>query len=299
MATELFLRKFDMSRMQNSVRIAIIGRSGSGKTVLIEDIMKHKRHIPSGICISGTIEGRKAYAKFMPDTYIYPKYNPDVVKTFLNNQMDKIEQREPNPDAFMIMDDCFHEADTWNKNDEINYIFMNSRNDKVFYIIGMQYMMGLTPALRANIDYVFILRNKIPANRVQLYKYYAGGMFNSLRDFETVLDYFTSDFGCLVVDNKSTSNNIEDQIFWYKAKLHSNFTVGSQGYWDYHNRFYNPVNNKGIGRFEIGAGNKSKKSKKKTETPKKATLKIKKVVAGEDKDRGDIEEDDFEDEDYI
>lgn len=259
----LRLRKFNMDKMKNSVRIAIIGRSGSGKTVLIEDIMKHKRTIPSGICISGTVEGRKTYSKFIPDTFIYDKYDSDTVKKFLNVQMEKIANRDPHPDAFIIMDDCFYEKKTWAKNEEINYIFMNSRNDKIFFVLSMQYMMGIPPELRANIDYVFVLKNNIKSNREQLYKHYAG-MFNSLQDFETVMDNFTEDYGCLVIDNKSTSNNVEDQIFWYKADLHGDFTVGAKWYWNFHNQHYVPEGAKPkiANKFEIGENAKPKRKPK-------------------------------------
>jgi len=275
---ELILDKFNMKAMKNAVRIAVIGRSGSGKTVLIEDIMKHKRKIPSGICISGTTEGRKTFSKFIPDTFIYPDYNSDVVKKFLNVQIEKIEKRDPNPDAFLIMDDCFYQSKTWSKNEEMKYIFMNSRNDKVFFILSMQHMMGIPPEFRANIDYVFILKNSIKSNREQLFKHYAG-MFDSLRDFETVMDHFTQDYGCLVIDNKNTGTSIRDQVFFYKAKHHPvcNFTVGAPWYWNFHNQFYN-ADTKTVARFEIGTSDKKKKPK----------LKVKKADTGPAYDVGDF-----------
>ena len=35
----------------------------------------------------------------------------------------------------------------------------------------------------------------------------------------------TNDYGCLVIDNTSTSEKIEDRVFWYKAEIHENFRM--------------------------------------------------------------------------
>ena len=34
------------------------------------------------------------------------------------------------------------------------------------------------------------------------------------------------------------SNNLEDQVFWYKAEPHADFKLGSKELWDYHNQNY-------------------------------------------------------------
>ena len=38
----------------------------------------------------------------------------------------------------------------------------------------------------------------------------------------------------------STSNKIEDVVFWYKAKVGRKFRIGSPALWDHHKRNYNP-----------------------------------------------------------
>ena len=36
-----------------------------------------------------------------------------------------------------------------------------------------------------------------------------------------------------VIDNNAKSNQLHDQIFWYKADKHPAFRLGSQEFWDY------------------------------------------------------------------
>ena len=88
----------------------------------------------------------------------------------------------------------------------------------------MQYALGIPPNLRTNIDYVFLLRENIHSNRKRLYEQYAG-MFPTLEIFNQVMDQCTENFECLVINNNSKSNKLDEQVFWYKADSHSDFKI--------------------------------------------------------------------------
>jgi hypothetical protein len=98
------------------------------------------------------------------------------------------------------------------------------------FIITMQYAMGIPPALRTNIDYVFILRETIINNRRKLYEQYAG-MFPDFDSFCQVMNQCTENYECLVIDNNAKSNKLEDQVFWYKATPHPDFKLCSPEFW--------------------------------------------------------------------
>jgi len=46
------------------------------------------------------------------------------------------------------------------------------------------------------------------------------------------MDQCTENYECLVINNNSKSNQLQDQIFWYKAEPHSDFKLGSREYWE-------------------------------------------------------------------
>ena len=98
----------------------------------------------------------------------------------------------------------------------------------------MQYALGIPPNLRTNIDYVFILRENYVSNRKRLYENYAG-MFPTFDCFCQVMDQCTEDYNCLVIYNNAKSNKLEEQVFWYKAQSHENFTIGAPEFWQYNN----------------------------------------------------------------
>jgi len=91
--------------------------------------------------------------------------------------------------------------------------------------------MGISPALRTNIDYVFIFKENIKKNKERLYEHYAG-MFPTLQVFEQVLEQVTQDYGCLVIDNRASGSKLEDQVFWYKADPSKKMKMCDSTLWD-------------------------------------------------------------------
>jgi len=53
-------------------------------------------------------------------------------------------------------------------------------------------------------------------------------MFPTFESFCQVMDQCTENYECLVINNNSKSNKLQDQIFWYKAEPHGSFRLGSK-----------------------------------------------------------------------
>ena len=111
---------------------------------------------------------------------------------------------------------------------------MNGRHFKIFFIITMQFPLGVPPNLRTNIDYVFILRENTINNRKRIFDNYAG-IFPNFDIFNQVMDQCTQNYECLVIDNTSKSNEINDVIYWYKAAPHPDFKIGAPIFWQKQN----------------------------------------------------------------
>ena len=94
----------------------------------------------------------------------------------------------------------------------------------------MQYPLGITPNLRTNIDFVFILRENNITNRKRIYDNYAG-MFPTFEMFCQFMDQCTENYECLVIANGIQSNKLEDQVFWYKASDHPAFRLCDDSLW--------------------------------------------------------------------
>jgi hypothetical protein len=242
----LELKRFDMKSISfrpNESKgpvIVLIGRRDTGKSFLVRDLLYYQQEIPIGTVISGTEEGNGFYGKMVPKLFIHNEYNTAIIENILKRQRNVLKQIKKemetykrstiDPRTFVILDDCLYD-NTWSRDKMMRLLFMNGRHWKVMLIITMQYPLGVPPTLRTNIDYVFILREPYIANRKRIYENYAG-MFPTFESFCQVMDQCTENYECLVINNNSKSNQLHDQVFWYKADNHNDFKLGSKEFWD-------------------------------------------------------------------
>lgn len=233
----LQLRKFDPSKIADDRVCVLIGKRNTGKSFLTRHLMSFKKHIPSGVVLSGTEEGNGWYGKFVPDLFIYPDFDKEAIERVIERQK-KLVKTGRKQNVFMILDDVMY--DTKNLRETcIRQIFMNGRHWGIFFMLCMQYCMDIQPALRSNIDYVFVLRENILQNREKLWKNFFG-VIPTFDMFNKIMDAVTEDFGCLVLDNTQRSNRITDCVYWYKAPPHKPFRLGSSTMWAMHKKMYNP-----------------------------------------------------------
>jgi hypothetical protein len=236
---KLELKKFDPTKIKNDSVVVFIGKRNTGKSYCMKDIMSYNRDIPVGVVVSPTERANGYFEKFIPKMLIYDDLDEKLVSKFLNRQInitkDKKRDLEKHgsstidPRAFLILDDCMYNKAIM-KDKNIRCIFMNGRHYKIFLLITMQHGLGLPPDLRSNIDYVFIFRNNIVKEREKIYNHYAG-MFPTFDVFNQVMNQCTENYECLVIDNKTQSNNINDNVYWYKAQ-DSNYKMCSQNLWE-------------------------------------------------------------------
>ena len=220
--------------------IVMIGRRDTGKSFLVRGLLFYHQDIPIGTVISGTEAGNGFYAEHVPKLFIHEEYNTVLIENILRRQKTVLKQinkeieanRRPtiDPRTFVILDDCLYDQG-WTRDKMMRLLFMNGRHWKVMLIITMQYPLGIPPNLRTNIDYVFILREPYLTNRKRIWENYAS-MFPTLESFSAVMDQCTENYECLVINNNSKSNKLNEQIFWYKAENHPKFKLGSKEFWE-------------------------------------------------------------------
>ncbi len=262
----LELKKFDMKTISfkpdesKGPVCVLIGRRDTGKSFLCRDLLFYHQDIPVGVVVAGTEEGNGFYGQLVPKLFIHHEYNSNIISNILTRQKGVLKQIKKeletkrrstiDPRTFVILDDCLYDA-TWARDKLMRLLFMNGRHWKVMLIITMQYPLGIPPTLRTNIDFVFILREPYIANRKRIYDNYAG-MFPTFESFCQVMDQCTENYECLVINNNSKSNKLNDQVFWYKADAHNNFKLGAKEFWelskhinsDDEDEKYDPANHK-------------------------------------------------------
>ncbi len=237
---ELKLRKFDMRRISEPANIVWVGKKKTGKSFCIKDFLYHHRDYPVVTAISGSEESNSFYTELIPPLFIHGRYESSIVNRITERQRKVVslsKSQQVDPRAIFIMDDLMYQSKEWINDEQIRYISQNGRHLQLTWILTLQYVLGIPPAFRTNIDYVFIMRNNIQQDRKRLFDAFCG-MFPSYDVFCQVMDQVTEDYGCLVIHNGSKSNKLEDQVFWYRAEQHDGFRLCSKELWQYNEKQY-------------------------------------------------------------
>lgn len=249
MSKNFQIRKFDMDIIKSrceidsrkSPMIVVIGKKDTGKSFLVRDILANTQHyFPVGTVISATELMNEFFQHMVPSKLIHDKYRPEIIQNAIKRQYNIKSARNNDkkarggnssvdPRAFLILDDCLYD-DTWIRQESTRYVFMNGRHIDLMTIITMQYPLGITPNLRTQVDFIFLLRETITKNRRIIYENYAG-MFPTFDMFCQFMDQCTEDYNCIVICNGIQSNKLEDQVFWYKASDHPAFKLCDDSLW--------------------------------------------------------------------
>lgn len=213
----------------------------TGKSTLMKDLLyQHRNKFPLGLVLSETNAESGDFEGLVPPLFTYDYYNQQAMDNLVMRQRRMVRQNgEQNPKnfAFVVVDDCMDDT-SWVNHKTTKGIFKNGRHWDLFFLLSMQYCLGIPPTLRTCLDYIFILREPMQRNREQLWKNYAS-IFPTFEMFCDALDDLTQDYHCMVIKNRVLSNKIDDVVFWYKAKRHKPFRVGTDSWWRWADQHYN------------------------------------------------------------
>jgi len=261
---------YDQNKDYLNPRIAIIAKSGSGKSWVIRDIMFYMKNIPCGTIIAPTDKMNGFYNGFVPPSFINHEYDEEILpkllarqKYILNkNTKRKEKHKKPiDPRAFLIMDDCMSTKHLWLKDPNMLAVFNEGRHYQLTFILAMQYSLGIQPELRSNFDFIFLLGEDFINNRKKLYEHYAG-MFPSKDLFEQVFLQVTDNYGCMVINNRIRSVDIQKKVFWFKAAKRDDFIIGNSSFKKFHKKNYDKDHKDRLPFIDIYEFSKKNKKKK-------------------------------------
>jgi hypothetical protein len=230
------VRKFELNMMEECPTLLLIAKRRSGKSWVCRDLLRHLKSVPGGVIIAQSEQkaDKPFYAEFFPDSYIYYEFKIEILDKIFDRQ-EKIIKKSKNkaeqgiiidPRIIFLMDDCLADKGKWANEPQYANLMFNGRHYKIIYILTMQEPLGISPKLRDNFDYVFLLATDIHANIKKLYEHYAG-FFKTLKEFESVFKQLTINHQSMVISNVvSATDDLSRKFYWYKA---TDIKVGTFG----------------------------------------------------------------------
>jgi len=231
------LNEFNPEDIKLDGTIVAIGKRRTGKTWIFRNLMYlMKDKFKAGIVISQTDELNHFWRQYIPKKYIYKHYDPAILqavfrrqKKILNDdELSKAEKEEKSP-FFILLDDVIADPQI-RDSPEIKELFVAGRHYKLFVLITTQYAKGITPTLRGNTDYCFMLKT---LQQIQLEAmWWDFASFLTKDAFAQILNEYTEDNECLVVNTcPECDTRPLEMLSWWKAVDPGPFKIGSKEYW--------------------------------------------------------------------
>lgn len=197
----------------------VVGRRGSGKSTLLEDIMcnTQERYVDGfTMGMSPTRASVEMMEQHMPSAMVFNDgFSAEHFQKLL--ALGALIARKKKLRAHLLtLDDCNADKDAF-RSKSMRDAFMNGRHYGLNILWSQHYCMDILPALRTQVDYVFVLKDNSRRNKQKLYENFFS-MFPSLDDFIKVMDNCTQDNECLVLDNTVPDPDPQKCLYWYKAK---------------------------------------------------------------------------------
>lgn len=204
--------------MPDHARILLIGRSGSGKSVALRDLLSFiSSRIDLCLLFSPTTESLEAFRKLAPPSCVHPGgLKLDVVEAALKLNRE-LAERKKQREIMIVADDVSFDKQLL-KSPVLRDIAMNGRPAKVGLAITLQYCMDVGPDIRTQFSHIICCADNIHANRRRIWNYFAG-VVPTYREFDMLMKSCTQDHSCMVIDNSNPSATVETSIFHWKARL--------------------------------------------------------------------------------
>lgn len=169
--------------------IMACGKRRTGKTTSLDNLMeKTMRHIPFGIVMTAT-KMNGFWQTRVPERFVFQGWREDILAAFTARQkklVAKLGKKDPRTFAFIILDDVIADQKAIRYSKLINSFFVEGRHMNATILITTQYMKGVGPMVRGNVDIAILQPIYSIADREVIRDLYGG--FMAKKDFMRLMD---------------------------------------------------------------------------------------------------------------
>lgn len=217
---ETEFQKFDAKLIENGDILMFQGPRRCGKTYYILYLLRKLKRFSKILVISETNYLTKSFESYIPSSYIKTSPNLEKLESILELQAQIIDMEGANDsnNMLIIFDDCMGDA-IW-KSASMQAIFSRGRHWNISLWITMQYVKGILPALRSNVDWVFSLRDLKTKSHKMLYDEYFGHFPKYTQFYKAWIEMTKDRF--VMIARQTSSDKIKSDtplgmVFWDKA----------------------------------------------------------------------------------
>lgn len=225
------LPPFDPESVPDDAVVVAFGKRRTGKSWFLRDLLWRKRGVFNhGLVISKT-KFNGFWQNYFPYAVVHGNYDPAIIENFLMLQLKILSENEKNPHkkinprAVILLDDVV--ADHHIRYcDTLATLFYNGRHFKISVYLASQYVFGIPPGLRGNVDFGAALVMSQKRQRDQFAEDYADKIHNK-DQFLNLLDVNTRKRHLLIINLSDPELDISEMYTTYVAQDVPLFEIGS------------------------------------------------------------------------
>lgn len=240
--SQKILHEFNPEDTPLSCTWIVVGNPGSGKSTFMENMCYFLKHrYPVGRVFIGTEDGYKKMSSIFHPLYVSNYYSEDELKSHVKRQKTCSLENEKGYEgnySITIIDDASDDPKVY-KTKVVRGLFkLGSQWWNQLMMIGSQYAIDMPPDIRKSVSYVAIFYEPEEPERKKLYNNF-GGLAGSYENFCELMDQVTGDYTCLIFKKRTQSQNMEDNIFWFKTTPLQPWKFGCKEYREWAKNRYN------------------------------------------------------------
>lgn len=219
------INEFNLDNMILNPHILIMGKKCTGKTVLVDNLIRffqQNRKITDITIISPTEKFNSYYEPRFCEATIKFDYDETFFKNIIANATFKLthEKTPSSENMLVVFEDNILGRNNWKKNSFLTELLVNGRHYRCPYIVTSQTVFEIDTVCD-NFDYIFIFGDDNSFSLKMIWEKY-GASFSKYDLFDNIFSKYAINHNCIVLNNrKLTAKNIDD-IYWFKATIYDN-----------------------------------------------------------------------------
>jgi hypothetical protein len=192
--------------LKNKV-ICFTAKRNSGKSQLLRYmLLQTKKQFSKIFVICPTEQINKFYSDIIPPENVFDQYSEEWVEALIK-KMSEVNAGKSNKEkkyVELILDDCCSDSN-FHQSKSLKKLFTRGRHIGIGLLITAQYPYHLPPICRNNCDYILVGQLNKQGVELLCSEYMMGDI--SKKEFLDLYHSNTSDYGFLVINNNSSSDN--------------------------------------------------------------------------------------------
>jgi hypothetical protein len=222
------LKKWNHKRFPINAFMLIEGTTNSGKTTFANDLLFHLRNdikamsVHSGTEKSDPMFGKNKHCRVdkIPKCFTFPRLNTDALEMAKLRLEEVKSSPSPNMKNKMVLawwDDVLTDVKRLKQEIVRDWIF-GARHYGGGLIWLVQYKNLIPKELRKQPHFYAFQKPRSNQDTDETWKNMVSGYCPDLELWRRIVNFYTENYGTIVVDFFSKGTRLEDHIFWYKAQ---------------------------------------------------------------------------------